>query len=105
MPVLRYVVLHHTGIDDPHFDLMFETAPGSDLTTWRVPHWPPRTNDKFARLPIHRRHYLEYEGAVSSNRGSVLRVAFGTHRIVENSPVRFVICLDQKQQIELSPID
>ena len=26
MSDLRYVVLHHTGIDRPHYDLMFERA-------------------------------------------------------------------------------
>ena len=36
---LRYAILHHTGIPSPHFDLMFETAPGSDLATWRVERW------------------------------------------------------------------
>ena len=27
MSALRYVVLHHTGIDRPHYDLMFERDP------------------------------------------------------------------------------
>jgi hypothetical protein len=100
---LRYVVLHHSGIDDPHLDLMIETTPGSDLATWRIPHWPPRADDQFTPLPIHRRHYLEYEGPISGNRGSVLQVASGTHRIVENSPTRFVTYLDEKHQIDLTP--
>ncbi len=105
MPALRYVVLHHTGISDAHYDLMIETAPGSDLATWRVPHWPPGATDKFTVLPIHRKHYLEYEGPISGNRGSVHRIASGTHRIVEDSPDRFVTCLDENQKIEVSPIN
>jgi hypothetical protein len=31
----RYVILRHEGIDQPHFDLMFEAAPGALLATWR----------------------------------------------------------------------
>jgi hypothetical protein len=102
MPALRYVVLQHSEIDEPHYDLMIETAPGSDLATWRVSHWPPDATDKFTALPNHRRHYLEYEGPISGNRGKVLRIASGTHQIVENSPARFVIHLDNGNQIELT---
>ena len=39
-PSLRYVVLRQDGINEPHFDLMIETAPGSHLATWRSPVWP-----------------------------------------------------------------
>src|SRR5438270_849624 len=39
-PALRYVVLRHDGIDDPHFDLTFETSSGPALATWRSPQWP-----------------------------------------------------------------
>ncbi|MGD0462689.1 MAG: hypothetical protein ABSB74_09380 [Tepidisphaeraceae bacterium] len=101
MPSLRYVVLQHSQIDVPHYDLMIELAPGSDLATWRGPHWPPEANDEFTPLPLHRRHYLQYEGPISDNRGKVLRVASGIHRILENSPVRLVVCLDDGRRIEL----
>jgi hypothetical protein len=77
-PPLRYVVLRHEGIDDPHFDLMLEMAPGGPLATWRAPHWPPSYGDYFVRLPDHRNSYLEYEGPVSGNRGHVARCAAGT---------------------------
>ena len=40
MPPLRYVILWHDGVAEPHFDLMFETLPGSALATWRSPRWP-----------------------------------------------------------------
>ena len=33
MPPLRYVILWHDGVAEPHFDLMFETLPGSALAT------------------------------------------------------------------------
>ena len=74
---VRFVVLHHTGIDDPHFDLMFETTTGSPLTTWRSPAWPIVLPVGLTRLPDHRAAYLEFEGALSGNRGEVRRIATG----------------------------
>jgi hypothetical protein len=76
--VLRYVVLHHMGVEAAHFDLMVETSAGSKLATWRLPNWPPRDGDLFVGLGDHRREYLEYEGEISGNRGRVKRVARGT---------------------------
>jgi hypothetical protein len=55
---LRYVILHHGGIADPHFDLMFETLPGSDLATWRSQAWPIEEPTPLTRLKDHRRLYL-----------------------------------------------
>jgi hypothetical protein len=101
MPALRYVVLLHRQIDLPHYDLMVELTPGSDLATWRIAHWPPEANDDFTPLPLHRRHYLEYEGPISGDRGQVLRVASGTHSILENSPSRLLICLEDGRRVEL----
>src|SRR6185436_5473214 len=78
---VRWVVLHHTGVDEPHFDLMYEQQPGSTLTTWRLPEWPPAQYVPATPLAEHRRDYLDYEGPVSNNRGSVRRVADGTCRV------------------------
>ena len=75
---LRYVVLRHSDVSEPHFDLMFETLPGSMLATWRFPHWPSDTPAQITRLRDHRRLYLEYEGTLTDQRGSVHRVADGT---------------------------
>lgn len=91
---LRYVVLRHDGIPDPHFDLMFETAPGSPLATWRSPDWPVRYGTPLTPLPDHRADYLTYEGPVSANRGSVRRVAAGRHVIRESGPEHLVVELD-----------
>lgn len=57
---------------------MIETAPDGALATWRAPTWPLKTGDILFELPPHRRDYLEYEGAVSNNRGHVERLAAGT---------------------------
>ncbi len=73
----RYVILRHEGIAEPHYDLMFETAPGSPLATWRSDVWPILAPAPLVRLPDHRREYLEYEGAISGNRGEVQRVEAG----------------------------
>jgi hypothetical protein len=56
---------------------MFEYEPGSELMTWRLPAWPITRVTKAQQLGRHRRHYLEYEGPVSGNRGEVRRVAAG----------------------------
>src|SRR5947209_2180738 len=80
-PALRYVVLRHEGIDDPHFDLMFETSSGSALATWRSPQWPIERETILTRLADHRREYLDYEGPVSGGRGHVRRITSGFYRL------------------------
>ena len=77
MRPLLYVILHHEEIPDPHFDLMFETLPGSELATWRSPAWPIESPVVLTRLKDHRRVYLDYEGDLSGSRGRVHRVAHG----------------------------
>jgi hypothetical protein len=79
--LLRYVVLRHDGINDPHFDLMLELTAGAALATWRLPVWPLGGRARVIRLADHRRDYLDYEGPVSGNRGTVSRVASGTHQL------------------------
>src|SRR5580658_3234396 len=74
---LRYVILHHGGIPDPHFDLMFETRPGSDLATWRSHAWPIEEPTPLTRLKDHRRLYLTYEGELPGQRGQVQQTARG----------------------------
>ena len=84
---LRYVVLRHEGVEEPHFDLMFETSPGSMLATWRSPQWPVEMLTPLTPLPDHRPWYLTYEGEVSGQRGWVRRTASGTHQIQSDHPV------------------
>ncbi|MCG6155579.1 DNA polymerase ligase N-terminal domain-containing protein [Rubinisphaera margarita] len=85
----RFVILEH---DHPflHWDLMFEA--GTVLRTWRLTrplgsnpapseHDLHRTAEvtriPAEELPDHRMHYLDYEGPVSRNRGSVKQVESG----------------------------
>jgi hypothetical protein len=81
---LRFVVLRHEGVGDPHFDLMLEIEPGGKLATWRSPRWPIDRPTELHELGAHRRDYLQYQGEISGGRGSVRRVAEGTYCRVEN---------------------
>jgi hypothetical protein len=74
---LRYVVLRHEGVPQPHFDVMWESRLGSALMTIRCDEWPKRDTTRLQRLADHRREYLDYEGPVSGGRGHVCRVASG----------------------------
>jgi hypothetical protein len=75
---LRYAVLRHSEIAEPHFDFLVETYPGSELATWRSAVWPIEQATVLKRLKDHRRIYLDYEGELSERRGRVERVAAGT---------------------------
>ena len=84
----RFVILRHElppGHDrGTHFDLMLEV--GVVLRTWSLPHLPTMGNVVQAEaLPDHRLAYLDYEGPVSGNRGSVQRVDEGEYEIIEDS--------------------
>lgn len=81
MPPLQYVILWHDGIPAPHFDVMFETFPGSDLSTWRSPAWPIGALTPLTRLKDHRRAYLKFEGPLTNHRGRVQQVAAGACRV------------------------
>jgi hypothetical protein len=72
----RYVILEH---DFParHWDFMLES--GAVLRTWRLAE-PPRPGASVAAEPSfdHRPAYLDYEGPVSGDRGTVTRWDAGT---------------------------
>lgn len=102
----RYVVLRHqvsaksgesAGMTPAafargdHYDWMFEVD--GQLLTWASEQWSAATQPvEFAALPLppHRLAYLDYEGEVSGNRGTVRRVEAGTHRLLDVSNDRFV---------------
>lgn len=75
----RYVILEH---DHPqrHWDLMLES--GDMLRTWRLPA-PPTAEETVAAEEsfLHRKMYLDYEGPVSSSRGTVVRWDHGSYTI------------------------
>lgn len=68
----RFVVQHHVIGADAHYDLMIEE--GNALATWRLPTALAQIGDMptpAERIAQHRRVYLDYEGPVSGDRGSV----------------------------------
>jgi hypothetical protein len=76
----RFVILHHQSASEYHWDVMLETD--SALTTWSIPpQCPPGMSFVCTATPLpdHRKHYLDYEGEVSGNRGVVSRVDAGTY--------------------------
>lgn len=81
---LRFAVLRHEGHGEAHFDLLFEITPGSDLATWRSPDWPILQPTELLKLKPHRRAYLQFEGQIPGDRGSVHRIAEGTYRRSES---------------------
>ena len=83
----RFVLLEH---DHPvlHWDLMLEC--GHALRTWRLDRIPTVAATIPAEpLPDHRLAYLDYEGPVSGDRGSVKRVDAGefTLRVSDSDDV------------------
>ena len=87
----RFVILEH---DHPflHWDLMLES--GESLRTWRLHGEPPAGRTIAAEpLPDHRLAYLDYEGPVSGNRGTVTRWDAGEYRLLEESKERIVLVL------------
>ncbi len=81
--ISRFVVLLH---DHPfeHWDLMLERE--TALRTWRLLDAPaPDVDIRAEPLGDHRLHYLDYEGPVSGNRGSVSRWDRGSLEVLEQT--------------------
>jgi hypothetical protein len=110
MRVLRYVILRHDGIPEPHFDLMFEQEERPELTTFRSPAWPIVGPTHVVKLADHRPAYLDYEGPISGERGHVKRVAAGTCQVFPHIRHQYTVKLlepapPQLLRFEQSPAD
>lgn len=91
----RTVALLHTLPDgSEHVDWMLESTPGCDrLITFRIgaADWRGVAAMVADRIADHRRLYLDYEGEVSGNRGSVARIASGVVMSFESNPGRLAV--------------
>lgn len=93
--MLRFVILHHTGYGDEHWDLMLEKQ--GTLLTWKLPNDPgggAKLPIKAIRIGDHRPIYLDYEGPVSGNRGTVIRKDSGSLNWITALPDKFLFGLD-----------
>lgn len=91
----QYVILHHQLNDSEHWDFMLEQ--GDVLLTWKLLKDPTDVNNfpiPAQRIQDHRKAYLEYEGPVSGDRGSVSRIDKGTCEILQRTSSQYVFQLD-----------
>lgn len=82
MNLPRFVVLHHQmprqASREDHWDFMLET--NDVLTTWALQDVPTSGQPNRAeQLAPHRLHYLDYEGPLSAERGTVTQWDRGTY--------------------------
>jgi hypothetical protein len=93
----RFVLLEH---DHPtlHYDFMIEW--GSVLRTWRLGGIPSEAASIPAEpLPDHRTAYLDYEGPVSGDRGTVSRIDRGEFEILAESRTSLELSLQGERII------
>ena len=87
----RFVVLEHCfrGL---HWDFMLEW--GDVLRTWALERSPDTAGPIPAdTLADHRIMYLDYEGPISGDRGSVTRWDGGTYELVDETPSSITVRL------------
>ncbi len=102
----RFVLLRHDCPPDSgnpsHWDFMLQM--GEVLWTWQLQELPDawvsvlglgetagRVEVRANRLPDHRLVYLEYEGPVSGDRGTVRRIAAGSYQLLDRQPDRLKV--------------
>jgi len=96
----RFVVLRHepgsASDRELHWDFMLEGE--SMLRTWALESEPAMGSSSAAlELPDHRLDYLDYEGPVSGQRGSVTRFDRGTYTAIRQSDDELVIEVNGEQ--------
>jgi len=86
----RFVILEH---DHPtlHWDIMLEL--GGVLKTWRLPAPPPEDSRQAISIGDHRLAYLDYEGPVSGQRGTVKRWDAGTYETLAQTASAWMVRL------------
>ncbi|MCG8586153.1 MAG: hypothetical protein MI757_15705 [Pirellulales bacterium] len=96
----RFVILLHECPPDyvraTHYDLMLEQA--GALHTWAMESLPnERDVVKAEKLADHRIAYLEYEGPLSDNRGTVTQWDSGEFEWLRDEPLRVEVLLDGRR--------
>jgi hypothetical protein len=88
----RFAILRHAGPRGVHWDLLLET--GESLRTWALEQEPaPGATIACQPLPDHRPLYLDYEGPVSGERGTVARWDRGMYEVESESTDELVVQL------------
>jgi hypothetical protein len=94
----RYVILRHETAGGVHFDFMLEM--GGALKTWSISQPPLQGVEMGAEaLPDHRLAYLDYEGPISGDRGSVTRWDRGTYEVGCQSESELIVRLSGEKLI------
>ena len=94
----RFVILHHRLDAGEHWDLMLEQ--GDVLLTWQLLREPVNRESlpiPARRIGNHRKAYLDYEGPLTGNRGTVRRVDSGSLDIIEGTAQGLRIVLTGKR--------
>jgi hypothetical protein len=92
----RFVILRHEIPGTPrggvHWDFMLQQ--GETLRTWALKSEPePEIEISADALADHRLAYLDYEGPVSGNRGTVSRWDYGDYEPLTDMPGNLVVQL------------
>ena len=101
-PPQRFCILLH---DHPywHWDFLLENT--DHALCWRLLRQPCAEEPIAAqKLPPHRLIYLDYEGPVSNQRGTVKQIACGRYQVVSLSPV-FSIRLEGLTWAQFASLD
>ncbi|MGD0384107.1 MAG: DNA polymerase ligase N-terminal domain-containing protein [Thermoguttaceae bacterium] len=94
----RYVILRHETTGGEHFDFMLDM--GGALKTWSLSQPPLKGVEMDAKaLPDHRLAYLDYEGPISGDRGSVTRWDRGTYEVERQSESDLIVQLKGEKLI------
>jgi hypothetical protein len=89
--VPRFVILEHDH-PFPHWDFMLEAE--ALLRTWRLAEFPAAGRVVAAEAGFdHRPVYLDYEGPVSSGRGTVRRTEQGSYETIADTADELILRL------------
>ncbi len=99
----RYVIQAHHYAQMVHFDFMFENSKHEALETFQLPEKPSlqgiQQGISCRKLSPHRIDYLDYEGKVSGNRGSVEIWDAGKLQIEKEQKDMLVLKLQSRSKI------